>query len=96
MLSKIIPMKAKPWYPVPFEVGRTYRAISDILGHFDSVSKDERLTYKSTGSSHYDGYIGFFFTDSSGQDRRWDIYEDMDPVEEARKVFVDANREMLP
>lgn len=89
-------MKAKPWYPVPFEVGQTYRATSDILGHFDRVSKDERLTYKSTGSSHYDGYIGFFFTDSSGQDRRWDIYDDMDPVEEARKVFVEANGDMVP
>lgn len=89
-------MKTMPWYPVPFEVGRIYRATADILGHFDRVSKDELLTYKSTGSSHYDGYIGFFFTDSRGQDRRWDIYDDMDPVEEARKVFVEANGETLP
>lgn len=89
-------MTTKPWYRVPFKIGHVYRATADILGHFDRIAKDERLAYRSTGSSHYDGYIGFFFTDSSGADRRWDIYDDTDPVEEARKVFVDTNEEEVP
>ena len=86
-------MAKKPWYPVPFEIGRTYQAKTDVLGHFDRIGTGERLIYKSTGSSHYDGYIGFFFTDSSGADRRWDIYDDLNPVEEARKVFVEVTGE---
>lgn len=83
-------MTSKPCYPVPFKIGHVYRVTSDILGHFDRIAKDERLVYKSTGSSHYDGYIGFFFTDASGANRRWDIYDDADPVEEAGKVFVEV------
>ncbi len=86
-------MTSKPWYPVPFKIGHTYRATADIMGHFDRISKDERLVYLSTGSSHYDGYIGFFFTDPSGVDRRWDIHDDKDPVEESRKVFVELDPE---
>lgn len=66
------------------------------MGHFDRISKDERLVYRSTGSSHYDGYIGFFFTDSSGVDRRWDIYDNTDPVEESRKFFVELDPEGAP
>ncbi|CAN5878307.1 hypothetical protein BH11VER1_BH11VER1_20480 [soil metagenome] len=89
-------MIKKPWYPVPFKIGHVYRATSEVLGHFDRIVKDERLVYKSTGSSHYDGYIGFFFTDSSGAQRRWDIYNDTNPVEEARKVFIDVNAEEEP
>lgn len=81
-------MSSKPWYPVPFEEGKEYIATSDILGHFDRIKKGERLVYRKTGFSRYDGYIGFFFTDSSNADRRWDIYDDMDPVVEATKVFV--------
>lgn len=34
------------------------------------------------------GYIGFFFTDHGGVDRRWDIFDDLDPVSEAAKWFV--------
>lgn len=86
-------MTSKPWYPLPFKIGHTYRATANIMGHFDRISKDERLVYRSTESSHYDGYIGFFFTDSSGVDRRWDIHDDKDPVEESRKVFVELDPE---
>jgi len=89
-------MTSKPWYPVPFKIGHIYRATVDILGHFDRIAKDEQLVYKRTGSSHYDGYIGFFFTDSRGVDRRWDIYDDTNPVDEARKVFIDLHEEWLP
>jgi len=81
-------MSKEPWYPIPFQVGAQYEATQDILGHFDRIAKGERLTYKRTGFSHYDGYIGFFFTDSRGVDRRWDIFDDQDPVAEAGKVLV--------
>ena len=73
---------------MPFKAGDQYEATRDILGHFDRIAKGERLTYKSTGFSRYDGYIGFFFTDAGGADRRWDIFDDQDPVAEADKVFV--------
>ena len=81
-------MSKEPWYPVPFKVGVQYEAAQDILGHFDRITKGERLTYKRTGFSSYDGYIGFFFTDAHGADRRWDIFDDLDSVSEAAKLFV--------
>jgi len=86
-------MTSMPWYPVPFEKDHAYVAISDIPGHLDRIEKGERLVYRSTGFSSYDGYIGFFFTDGSGRDRRWDIYDEADPVAEARKVFDAANED---
>jgi len=84
-------MNSKPWYPVPFEKGKEYAATTDILGHFDRITNGERLIYRDTGFSRYDGYIGFFFTDTNGNDRRWDMYEDLDPVAEAKKAFVKCN-----
>ena len=81
-------MSSKPWYPVPFQEGQEYVALADIPGHFDRIKKGERLIYRKTGFSRYDHYLGFFFTDSNNADRRWDIYDDMDPIAEAEKVFV--------
>lgn len=81
-------MSSRPWYSVPFQEGEEYTATAEILGHFDRIKKGERLIYQRTGFSHYDHYIGFFFTDSNNADRRWDIYDDMDPIAEAEKVFV--------
>ena len=76
-----------PWYPVPFRKGGSYRATTSILGHFDRIEEGTVLKYQSTGFSRYDGYIGFFFEDEYGKSRRWDIYDSLDPISEASKVF---------
>lgn len=86
--------KRKPketWYPNPFEEGKTYRAKKTILGDFDKITEGTELTYFSTGHSRYDGYIGFFFKDAEGKDRRWDIDEAWDPIERAKDLFTDLN-----
>ncbi len=78
------------WYPVPFKAGEAYVATATIMGAFDRIEKGERLVYESTGFSRYDGYIGFFFRDSDGKKRRWDIHDDQDPSAEAQKLFEKA------
>ena len=80
----------KLWYSVPFMEGEKYVATRDILGLC------EQLIYRSTGYSRYDGYIGFFFADTAGADRRWDIYEDQDPLVEARKAFCRFPQSEIP
>ena len=80
----------KIWYPVPFQKGAAYVTIDRIVGDFDTVEKDTVLIYESTGFSRYDGYIGFFFSDSEGKKRRWDIRDGMNPAVEAKKVFAAA------
>ncbi|ADE53349.1 hypothetical protein Caka_0324 [Coraliomargarita akajimensis DSM 45221] len=82
--------KRKPketWYPNPFEEGKTYKVTQTIFGDFDKLEKGTELTYERTGFSAYDGYIGFFFKDSEGKDRRWDIDINWDPIERAKDKF---------
>ncbi|WP_269526837.1 hypothetical protein [Coraliomargarita parva] len=92
-------MKKKPketWYPIPFEEGVTYRVNQTILGDFDKIKEGTELTYVSTGFSRYDGYIGFFFKDSEGVDRRWDIDESWDPIERSKGLFTPLTSKSEP
>ncbi|MEP4079014.1 hypothetical protein [Haloferula sp.] len=79
--------ESKAWYDIPFELGQSYRVTQKILGDFETLEEGMELTYSHSGSSRYDGYIGFFFTDSNGGEHRWDIREDEDPVVEAQTRF---------
>jgi hypothetical protein len=90
--ARIVKRNSAPWYSVPFTEGVAYIARSTIIGDFDRIEKDSVLVYRSTGFSRYDGYIGFFFTDSDGKKRRWDINDSLDPVSEAKKLFEKASR----
>ncbi|CAA6696723.1 MULTISPECIES: hypothetical protein [unclassified Lentimonas] len=87
-LSRLFKRKPKEtWYPNPFEEGERYRVTKTILGDFDKIIEGTELTYQSTGHSSYDGYIGFFFNDSEGNQRRWDIDESWDPIERFEGLF---------
>ena len=70
-------------YPLPFRKHAIYRVNQDILGDFDTLSAGTAVRYTHSGHSIYDGYIGFFFVDADGKDRRWDIRDHEDPITES-------------
>ena len=79
-------------YSLPFKKHAIYRVEQDIVGDFDNLSAGTTLRYTHSGQSIYDGYIGFFFVDTEGEIRRWDIHDDQDPVHEAADRFTEVSR----
>jgi hypothetical protein len=77
----------KPNCTIPFEEGKWYRIIKPVPCQFDSFKEGEIIRFVQAAHSIYDGQFGFFFKDEQGNDRRWDIKEDLDPVKEAKGKF---------
>ena len=77
----------KLFYNVPFKKGTWYITICDVIGIIEKLPKGTELNYRSTTFSRYDGMIGFFFKDRKGKDKRWDIHEELDPIEESMDKF---------
>ena len=83
-------------YPLPFKRHAIYRVEEDILGDFDKLGAGTTLRYTHSGYSIYDEYIGFFFVDFDGHDRRWDIRDDEDPIAESKGKFTELAKVDLP
>jgi hypothetical protein len=80
-------MEIGSWRQSTFVAGHRYRVRRDFNALRDSFVADEELTYDRDAYSRYDGYTGYFFTQSeTGQLRSWDI-SDEDDLAVWRELF---------
>jgi hypothetical protein len=66
------------WRPCPFVVGKRYRCLKSFEAFRDTFSEGDLLTFVNTAYSRYDGMTGYFFSDSGGRARSWDVHDDDD------------------
>jgi hypothetical protein len=66
------------WRTCPFIAGKQYRSLTTFSAFRDTFSAGELLTFVRTAYSPYDGMTGYFFSDSQGRLRAWDIHDDGD------------------
>ncbi len=64
------------WRNDPFSTGCRYKVKKDFSAPRDSFFKDEVLIYDHNAYSIYDSMSGFFFLDSEGNFRAWDLHDD--------------------
>ncbi len=74
------------WRKDPFIPGRYYRVRTSFVAYRDSFKEGEILLYAKNGYSIYDSMSGFFFIDSTGQYRSWDL-ADGEPLEPWNVLF---------
>jgi hypothetical protein len=80
-------VEIRPWRQSPFAAGRRYRVRRDFKALRNSFVAGEVLTYDRDAYSRYDGYTGYFFTQSvTEQLRSWDI-SDGDDLEVWKDLF---------
>lgn len=66
------------WRDDSFTKGCRYKVKKDFKALRDSFFKDELLTYDHNAYSAYDSMSAFFFLDSDGKFRTWDINDNED------------------
>jgi hypothetical protein len=74
------------WRECPFVIGDEYRTRKAFRSLRDKFRVGEVLRFVSTAYSRYDGMTGYFFLDSAGRTRAWDIPDDED-LEQHRELF---------
>src|SRR5207248_5203395 len=61
------------WRKIPFERGAAYRVRESFDALRDRFSAGEILFYERAGYSRYDNATGYFFRDTRGNPRVWDV-----------------------
>ena len=64
------------WRKVPFTKGRSYRVRKSFKALRAVFQEGEILRYDNDAYSLYDACTGFFFFDSEGKIRSWDVRDD--------------------
>lgn len=73
-----LPGEIPPWRGSPFIPGKTYRVRKSFSAMFGDFTVGELLVFVRDAWHRNDEVAGYFFADTAGRQRRWDIYDDDD------------------
>jgi hypothetical protein len=82
----------RPWRECPFRRGAKYRVLKTFTPMRGAFGTGELLTFDTDTYSRYDGMTGYFFHDTAGIGRVWDV-RDEDDIDRWKNIFVEVTED---